>query len=398
MFNCYDALSAGSNSSGRQTIGSEKRIALIIGNQSYKNENQKLRNSVKDAKDLSRELKELGFEVTLRTNRNLKQMVKDIREFGDKLKSDVVGLFYYSGHGVQVDGKNFLLPVDAEEMRKEEIAELTVSFDLILTKMKIAQNDKNIIILDTCRTNPSDTNDGHLKINNLASEELPKDSHLIYAANSNQPASDGAKGKNGIFMEYFLKHISTPGIDIFELMQKVTGSVLRATGHKQNPIHISSSSSEKKFYFIPTNGQDSGREPIVIKPKPELIFGLKDYAIIGVGLASGFYAYSLYSEFNSLKEENEDYRSEMNSPLEKDRYDELSRKYKSNKQKQEELKDPMLFFQSISAIALIFEFMNFYSQSNKFTYNNEWNLSFSKNEINRLGKKPIYSISFHKKW
>ncbi|MEK7262169.1 MAG: caspase family protein, partial [Pseudomonadota bacterium] len=130
----------------------EQRVALVIGNSSYKS--APLKNPANDAADIARALRGLGFQVTLKQNQSRDAMAQAIREFGNQLKRGGTGLFYYAGHGMQVKGKNFLLPVDADIQSEDEVPYRGIDANELLAKMESAKNRVNIVILDACRNNP----------------------------------------------------------------------------------------------------------------------------------------------------------------------------------------------------------------------------------------------------
>ncbi len=131
---------------------SERRIALVIGNGNYKH--APLKNPVNDAKDIGDALTNLGFTVILKTNVNQRTTEETIREFGKKLRSDGVGLFYFAGHGLQVEGRNYLLPIGADIESEADIKYEAVDAGRVLSQMEEAENGLNIVILDACRDNP----------------------------------------------------------------------------------------------------------------------------------------------------------------------------------------------------------------------------------------------------
>ena len=137
---------------GFQVVRKKGRIALIIGNGSYKS--SPLRNPINDAADMARVLRERGFEVILKTDANHKDMEKAIREFGGKLRQGGIGFFYFSGHGMQVKGVNYLVPVDEDIQEEDEIKFKAVDANFVLSKMDSAGNQMNVMILDACRDNP----------------------------------------------------------------------------------------------------------------------------------------------------------------------------------------------------------------------------------------------------
>ena len=124
----------------------ERRTALVIGNSSYNTGS--LRNPVNDADDMVSTLKRLGFDVILKRNATQQDMEDAIRNFGDRLKRGGVGLFFYAGHGVQIGGKNFLLPIGVKIDRETDVKYRAVDADMVLDEMGNAGNPMNIVILD----------------------------------------------------------------------------------------------------------------------------------------------------------------------------------------------------------------------------------------------------------
>ena len=121
---------------------SEHRIALVIGNSAY--EVSPLRNPVNDAFDLAQALKEIGFEVIYKENLTQNDMKRAIRDFGEKLRNGGIGLFYYAGHGIQVRGVNYLVPINAKIETEEEIEYECVDAGFVLAQMESARNAMNI--------------------------------------------------------------------------------------------------------------------------------------------------------------------------------------------------------------------------------------------------------------
>ncbi len=231
----------------RENQKTEKRTALVIGNGDYLKA-RTLANPVNDANDMTKALTEVGFEVISGTNLSLKQMTDKVREFGDKLKANGgVGLFYYAGHGVQVNNKNYLIPVEADVSREDEIDFAALNFDLVLRKMTTANNGLNIVILDACRNNPfarswsRNTDDG-----GLAQISAPTGTFIAYATSPDKTASDGT-GRNGLYTAELLKYIRQPNMKIEETFKEVRKAVNQASGGKQIPWDSSSLSGD--FYF-----------------------------------------------------------------------------------------------------------------------------------------------------
>jgi len=130
----------------------EKRVALVIGNANYRTD--PLLNPINDANDMHNALIKCGFKVFKAIDADRARMRREIRRFGDSLLKYDVGLFYYAGHGIQVDGENYLVPVGTSVHRGDEIIDECLRVSSVLRKMKTAKNRINIIILDACRDNP----------------------------------------------------------------------------------------------------------------------------------------------------------------------------------------------------------------------------------------------------
>jgi len=131
----------------------EQRIALVIGNNNYTNL-AKLKNPINDARSMKKELKKRGFEVLYKENASKRDMKKLIKSFTNKLKSGGVGLYYFAGHGINVEGNNYLVSVDSSMDTKEDVEYESYALNRITKKMQNAHNRLNIVILDACRNDP----------------------------------------------------------------------------------------------------------------------------------------------------------------------------------------------------------------------------------------------------
>ena len=136
-----------------ETYATADRHALVIGNSEYEQAGR-LRNPVNDADAMTRTLDGLGFKVTTLKNADLRTMERTISAFGKKLRAGGVGLFFYAGHGMQVDGENYLIPVGANPESESDLRYEAVQLGRMLNRMADAQNGMNIVILDACRNNP----------------------------------------------------------------------------------------------------------------------------------------------------------------------------------------------------------------------------------------------------
>jgi len=223
----------------------EQRIALVIGNSQYKE--SPLPNPVNDARAIAKALTAYGFKVAMKENAGQKEMQLAMREFGDALKNGGVGLFYYAGHGMQVKGRNFLVPVDAQIQRGDEVAYNSVDAGQVLDKMEAANNRLNIVILDACRNNPfarSFRSGG----TGLAQMDAPVGTLIAFATAPGSVASDG-EGQNGLYTQHLLQSLQKPGAKIEDVFKNVRAAVRKDSGGKQIPWE--STSLEGDFIFVP---------------------------------------------------------------------------------------------------------------------------------------------------
>jgi len=212
----------------------KERLALIIGNANYVNAGV-LRNPVNDAKSIENILKILGFDVLAYLNTSQTEMKKAIDNFGEKLKDYDIGLFFYAGHGIQVKGHNYLIPVDAKLKSENDVEYDCVDAGRVLAKMEDSDNKTNIIILDACRNNPFERSwTRSTQGQGLAFMNAPSGSLIAYATQPGNTSSDGSR-RNGLYTSALLKHIKTKNITILEMFQKGRSTVMRQTGKNQIP-------------------------------------------------------------------------------------------------------------------------------------------------------------------
>jgi uncharacterized caspase-like protein len=236
--------------------GAQKRVALVIGNSNYESrEVPKLANPVNDARSMAEALNKLGFEVTEVTNATQRDMNLAIASFGAKLEPNTVALFYYAGHGLQVNGKNYLVPTDAEISSPSSIPAMTVDMDTVLDQL--AMSSVSIVILDACRNNPF-RKARSIGGGGLAPMDVPKGSYIAYATAPGKTAQDGT-GANGLYTQELLKNINTPGITLEEVFKRVRANVARITSDEQLPWDSSSLTGD--FYF---NGKPSDSNEIAL--------------------------------------------------------------------------------------------------------------------------------------
>jgi len=243
----------------------QNRLALVIGNGAYKS--APLKNPVNDASDMASTLRNLGFDVMHINNADRRRMEDTIREFGRRLRHGGVGLFYYAGHGMQVDGRNYLIPVDAKVESESDVKFEAVDAGRVLGKMEDAENELNIVILDACRDNPFARSFRSSSLG-LARMDAPKGSLIAYATAPGYVAADGT-GRNGIYTKYLLKHITAPGLTLEQVLKRVRVEVINETRDKQVPWESSSLTGE--FYFV-----IEGKVTVTKRPKTETSMALEE--------------------------------------------------------------------------------------------------------------------------
>jgi uncharacterized caspase-like protein len=222
----------------------EHRIALVIGNSAYSS--GPLKNPVNDAADMAAVLKKLGFTVTLKRNARLQEMDEAIEELGNRLKRGGVGLFYYSGHGVQINGANYLLPIGAKINKEADVKYQAVDANKILDEMATANNGLNIVILDACRDNPFARSFRNASRGLAIVSSAPSGTFISYSTSPGNVARDG-DGRNSPYTAALLKYMQEPGLTISDVFINVRTNLKKETG--QVPWELSS--LEGQFSFLP---------------------------------------------------------------------------------------------------------------------------------------------------
>jgi uncharacterized caspase-like protein len=222
------------------------RVALVVGNGAYVNANA-LPNPVNDASDMAAALRELGFETIAAINLDKAGFDQRLRDFARMLRGAKTALFYYAGHGLQVAGKNYAVPVDARLESAADLTVETVDLDQVLSVMQADDNRVNLVFLDACRDNPLARSFARslpatraLAVNSgLSALDAGRGTLIAFATAPNKVALDG-QGRNSPFTGALLRHIRTPGLDIAFVMRRVTADVEAQTGGAQIPwVHAS---------------------------------------------------------------------------------------------------------------------------------------------------------------
>ncbi len=242
-------------------VAQERRVALVIGNAAYKSVST-LQNPVNDSRAIAKSLRSLGFEVIERENASREGIALAVREYGDKLRGASVGLFYFAGHGVQVKGRNYLIPVDADIAREDEVQYRSFDVNEVLDKMDSARTAVNIVVLDACRNNPF-ARSFKTSQTGLAQMDAPTGTLIAFATAPGSVAQDG-DGSNGLYTGALLKHISAPGVAVEQMFKRVRVDVVNASKNLQVPWE--SSSLNRDFTFASA----AAAKPVVATPAPIL--------------------------------------------------------------------------------------------------------------------------------
>ncbi len=250
----------------RPAFAEGQRVALVIGNSDYQHTSP-LDNPKNDAKVIAKVLRGLSFDVIEALDLSQKEMKRAVKTFAQKLEQGgrgTVGLFYYAGHGVQVGGRNFLIPVNARISSAVDVEIESLDLTLITNAMDLAGNGFNVVVLDACRDNPFKGSTRALN-RGLARVNAPKGSLIAYATSPGDVAADGV-GANSPYTAALVKYIQEPGLTIERVFKKVRLEVHQQTKETQTPWESSSLTGD--FYF--SEGDIKPVEKIEIEAKPDI--------------------------------------------------------------------------------------------------------------------------------
>lgn len=252
----------------------EKRVALIIGNGAYQNVTP-LKNPVNDAQLMERTLQGIGFDVISAYDTTQKDIRRAVKKFGERLKdagSDAVGLFYYAGHGLQVGGLNYLVPVDAEIADEGDVEIEAVNANAILSRMEHSGARLNFVILDACRDNPYSDGFRSTASRGLARMDAPTGSLVAYATGPGDVAADGT-GRNSPYTAALARMMKKPGLSVERMFREVRNRVRDRTNDTQTPWE-SSSLVGGDFYFAGKGDGTGGTATAALSsddPKPRSV-------------------------------------------------------------------------------------------------------------------------------
>ena len=238
--------------------GPEQRVALVIGNSNYRNVVQ-LPNPIRDAKAIAKVLNTAGFEVTSATDLNHNEMIQVVQDFSAKIAGrgpNAVAMVYYAGHGVQLAGENYLVPVDARISSEPDLTKGSVRLVDLMATLEAIPSRMRIVILDACRNNPFPTlNDAG---RGLAIVDAPNGSIVGYSTAPGTQALDG-DGDHSPYAKAFLRLAPEKNLPIEQLFKRIRLDVNNSTSGQQTPWESSSLTSD--FYFFGDTAVAATRAP-----------------------------------------------------------------------------------------------------------------------------------------
>jgi hypothetical protein len=245
----------------------ERRVALVVGNSAYQSITR-LDNPKNDATLMANTLGSLGFNLIgggAQLDLDKASLDNAIQNFGRRIQGADVALFYYAGHGVQVSGANYLVPVNANPTREVDVDFQMVDVNLVLRQMQGSGTRLNMVILDACRNNPFGARGLRSADGGLAQMRAPEGTLISYATQPGSVAQDGADGDSP-YTKALAQTLRQPGLGIFDVFNQVGLAVKRATGGSQQPW-VSSSPIDGTFYFVAPAVQASPQ--VAIAPLPQ---------------------------------------------------------------------------------------------------------------------------------
>lgn len=244
----------------------EKRIALVVGNSQYPK--VPLDNPVNDARLMAGNLRKLGFDVNLQLNVGVLQFRRALREFARMVQQDdAIAVLYYAGHGVQIDGRNYLLPVDINLRDQEEVKDESVDIEeLFLSKIDKVGSHPRIVILDACRDNPFAAKTRNVRSAGGLAEMGARGTLIAFASAPGAPAEDGPAGRNSIYTRNLADEMMVPGLEVEQMFKNVRVRVLSETRQRQLPWVNTSLTSN--FSFNPTARRPAAESPAAASAPP----------------------------------------------------------------------------------------------------------------------------------
>jgi uncharacterized caspase-like protein len=239
-------------------VSGEVRTALVIGNANYRV--APLKNPVNDAQAVAAALKQLGFQVILREDTSQRELLDAMREFSRRAAKSQVRLLYYAGHGVQLKGRNYLMPVDTEAQTEDEIVQKGADITELLERLGTLPDGVNVVVLDACRNNPFVSSLAQLSDSRrirtrglgsqtfgLAPVQAPSGTLIAFSTSPGSVAIDNPQQRNSVYTKHLLANLRTPGVPIERMFKQVRIGVALETQQQQVPWETSSLMGEFCF-------------------------------------------------------------------------------------------------------------------------------------------------------
>ena len=257
---------------GAATGAQAKRLALAIGNDSYRYADR-LTNARADAKAVASALASTRFSVTLKQDLTLQQMKEALRSFKAQIAGGDEVVFYYSGHGVQLDGNNYLIPIDTEAQSADQIKDDSLSLQRVLDDLQDQKATFALAIIDACRDNPFKGNGRAIRTRGLAPVTAASGQIVLYSAGAGQEAldrlGDSDRDPNGVFTRVLVKEMVKPGLTAYEVLKNTRSQVIslaKSVNHEQVPALYDQSTGD--FFFVPGTPGTSGAQPALAAASP----------------------------------------------------------------------------------------------------------------------------------
>ncbi len=240
------------------TTSKGRKEALLIGNTTYMYGNKLGENPINDVQDLANKLKNLGFNVVVDTNATLATIKQDVRAFQERIKGAEIAAFFYAGHGMEIGGKKYIIPIDAQLKSPIDADDDAYNIETLFSRLRNAGAKHNLIILDACRDDPFKKKDdashrawGDNTSRGFTPIELNKipegNVYLAMATGWGLKAANG-EGRNGTYTSSLLKNLQ-PGIRLERVFDKAAIDVKKQTQNTQNPQFVKEVSLDEEFVF-----------------------------------------------------------------------------------------------------------------------------------------------------
>jgi hypothetical protein len=239
-----------------------KRLALVIGNDAYPK--WPLKNPVNDARAMDKALRDTGFRTDLVINGKLRDVERAIDRFVAALHPGDVAVFYYAGHGVQLSGDNYLVPVDFDAKDEADAKYATYPISRVQERMEGSGSQLNVLILDACRNNPFKSS--RAAGGGLGAMNAGRGTLIAFATGPGKVADDNPKTGNGLFTGHVVEALRQPGLTLDQIFNRVRERVDAESGHQQTPWSVTSVIGE--FRFLPSGQGTAAAPPSDVATQP----------------------------------------------------------------------------------------------------------------------------------